>query len=728
MSVAAFALAPAFNSAANLSAEGSANAPLAAPPAGPIKDAQGRVRYIVDLVDDLAEKPNKFDNAQSKIAWHKTNSEKLIEAVVKLRGIELLGTTSLVGTSLVAYLSDNQVDQLAKDKRVAMLTEDRYVEPSGLWNSTMDPSGQVRPWGLQAMGIGGGSSNGSATVYILDTGVEMHVDLPGLSATNRLSAVPGINPTGDYPHATHVAGIVGAADNGFGVVGVLPGVRLVSISVNTANVGSLSTSPATSAIILGLEIIYQRVLQSNRTAIVNLSFNGPGNLYASTTTVGLKMKKVATPSYLDYGYRGALIVQSAGNNAGDACNYSYHVNNAAQLEDGILVVGGLDDNGQAVVRLNGIKGYARQGEELRPGNDESGTNDGACVDLWAPSQRVYSTWGGNTYSTQSGTSMAAPHISGFAAWLLEQDPYAFTTSTDLEAAVRARLTTIAGSARAMPRLTSEAVTAHPTIEIQESQYHRISLTQSESAYFPSAPTQGGFSLFPDQLTLRYQAVGAQACAVYGWRNGSYYTVYAAPTSGTIQTADLPGGQYVWNIRCTSLPSFQGTSTTVAAYGTVKRRMTVGWQAKTTSTNNAWTVVAATNYQAKTTLNGGLVQWSYWAPFDQISYSQNADRCHIQSIGYVGNPFLDPEHPTFTANSFNPLNTGSYAEINSWPNPPLWDSGPYFPTTYTFATFNFQDPHLSPYLLPYTDGYKWRLTCFNDEDLQQTAVMYGRLSP
>ena len=182
---------------------------------------------------------------------------------------------------------------------------------------------------------------------------------------------------------------------------------------------------------------------------------------------------------------------------------------------------------------------------------------------------------------------------------------------------------------------------------------------------------------------------------------------------------------MWNIRCTSLPSFQGTSTTVAAYGTVKRRMTVGWQAKTTSTTNTWTVIAATNRQIKTTWNGGLVQWSYFAPFDQISYAENADWCQIQSIGFVGNPFKDPEHPTFP-NSSNPLNSGSYAEINPWPTPPLWDSGPYFPTNYTFATFYFQDPRQSPYGLPYTDGYKWRLTCFNGDDVPQTAIMYGRL--
>jgi hypothetical protein len=82
-----------------------------------------------------------------------------------------LGTTSLVGISFIAYLDAKQVDQLAKDKRVERLTQDAYLQPSALWNTATDTSGQQRSWGLYAMGVANaGSSNGAATVYVLDTG------------------------------------------------------------------------------------------------------------------------------------------------------------------------------------------------------------------------------------------------------------------------------------------------------------------------------------------------------------------------------------------------------------------------------------------------------------------------------------------------------------------------------------------------------------------------------
>lgn len=95
--------------------------------AGPIKDSAGRIRYIVDLIDDHADKPAKYRDATHKLDYYKTKSAQLIADVSKLRSEELLGTTSLVGTSFTAYLTEKQVEQFAKDKRVKLITQDAYL-------------------------------------------------------------------------------------------------------------------------------------------------------------------------------------------------------------------------------------------------------------------------------------------------------------------------------------------------------------------------------------------------------------------------------------------------------------------------------------------------------------------------------------------------------------------------------------------------------------------------
>lgn len=654
---------------------------------GPIKDAAGRIRYIIDLHEDNVGKPATFADANSKIAYYKAKSGQLIAEVTKLQGIELLGTTSLVGTSFSAYLTPTQVAQFAKDVRVKLITQDVYLQPSALWNSSTDPWGQVRPWGLHAMDVAwGGPSNGTATVYVLDTGVEMHADLPGLAATDRLSALPGINPTGCYAHATHVAGIIGAADNGVGVVGVLPGVKIVSIALGDTNsdtipcpagstVASGSHNAPASTLIEGLEKVYQLAIYDQKVAVVNISFNLGEATFSSTGTVGLKMSALATSSFSDgAGYRGAFIVQSAGNDFLDACGYAY---NAPTNYDGIMVVGGLDDNGQTVTMLNGLAGYAPR--------FDLGSNKGACVEVWAPSQRVLSTWSGGSYTVLAGTSMAAPHIAGLAARLVESDA-SITTSDQLESAVRAHFALISGSNLMMPRLSLQGVVAAPTLEMVEG--------TSRSSVAPIS-----FNKLALQVDLKFEAIGADYCIVNVTKNGEPYSYYYTVPSHNLGVNAYPPGQYSWSITCISS---LGTQTTVVANGYLRRPVSVAWLASTTSTGLAMQAIP----------NGTTVSWSVSAnaPFDQINQATGADYCHILSYGFNGNTNNDASNPTWNTNTTPP-----FSQVL------LWDSTPYFATYYQHATFYFGDPQ------PY-EGYKWLLRCWNSDGEEKSTVMYGKPQP
>ena len=144
-------------------------------------------------------------------------------------------------------------------------------------------------------------------------------------------------------------------------------------------------------------------------------------------------------------YRGVLVVQSAGNDNIEACFVSYDDTNPS---DGIIVVGGINTDGAAVTPSNGGFTFSVQGTPFYA----DGSNHGSCVEMWAPATAIKSTWTGNTTQALAGTSMAAPHISGFAAKLIEgsggsgsgSGVLADMTSIDLEIAIRQKLVYLGG--------------------------------------------------------------------------------------------------------------------------------------------------------------------------------------------------------------------------------------------------------------------------------------------
>lgn len=119
------------------------------------------------------------------------------------------------------------------------------ANPPPPWCDATDWTGQKRSWGLAAMNNSSpAQSNRTETVYVLDMGIEGHNDLPSIYSSNQLHGLNmsngGVvssdhNPVGCYPHATHVAGIIGAQNNGYGSVGMVLGVNIVSIALTDRN-------------------------------------------------------------------------------------------------------------------------------------------------------------------------------------------------------------------------------------------------------------------------------------------------------------------------------------------------------------------------------------------------------------------------------------------------------------------------------------------------------------
>lgn len=230
------------------------------------------------------------------------------------------------------------------------------------------PPAETRPWGVDRIDaeLAWDISTGTAVkVAIVDTGIDL--DHPDLQA-NIKGNVNTINSrkTGDDDngHGTHVAGTVAAIDNEIGVIGASPTAYLYAVKVlNRTGSGFLSD------VIEGLQWCVNKEMQ-----VVNMSLGTSSDVQSFHDAV------------IAVNEAGIIQVAAAGNASGGSVIYP------AAYEEVIAV--------SATDKKDTIASFSSVGPE---------------VELAAPGVDIPSTWKGGGYNTISGTSMAAPHVTGTVA-------------------------------------------------------------------------------------------------------------------------------------------------------------------------------------------------------------------------------------------------------------------------------------------------------------------------
>jgi subtilisin family serine protease len=199
----------------------------------------------------------------------------------------------------------------------------------------------------------------------------------------------------DVGHGSHIAGIIGAKDNSIGVVGIVPDARLWSIKV-CDSAGDCKVSNQIKGIEYAIE-------HADEIDVLNLSIENP-NSPALNSAIDAAVNA------------GITVIASAGNRGADA-SQTTPANNP-----NVLTVSAIGDSDG---KCGGV------GEEivLKQGKvSDDGfaffSNFGPAVKIAAPGVKIFSTYNGTGYAVDSGTSMAAPHVSGAAALYKLQNPTA----------------------------------------------------------------------------------------------------------------------------------------------------------------------------------------------------------------------------------------------------------------------------------------------------------------
>ncbi len=238
------------------------------------------------------------------------------------------------------------------------------------------------------------AGSASIIVAVIDTGVSLnHPDLQPnvMSGANFVTSEYPLHTTAQdgNGHGSNVAGIIGAALNGVGIVGVAPSTHILPVRVLDN-----SGSGYTSDVVAGIDYA------ADRAQILNLSLGGAFDDYFIHNAIDYAVNT-----------EHRLVVAAAGNCGGSygsnspGCNYTsntwiYPGAYSVDYPGGVVAVAAADNNDQHA----------------------SFSNSDPYVTVAAPGVGIYSDYLNNGFASFSGTSQATPHVAGLAALIWSRHP------------------------------------------------------------------------------------------------------------------------------------------------------------------------------------------------------------------------------------------------------------------------------------------------------------------
>ena len=293
--------------------------------------------------------------------------------LIQQLGGRIIGESESLGM-VHAIIPLAQYDRLVASPSVEFVEHDSEVTFAS--SDSLETAEYSESWGIEAIGAEAVHSSEftgkGIKIAVLDTGVDyLHPDL----RPNYHGGYDFINddddPMDDNGHGTHVAGIIAAARDGKGILGVAPEAEIYAVKVSD-NRGKGSFG----GLIKGIDWAIEHDID-----IVTMSITGTGGTRALQKAVQIA-----------YNEHDMLLVAAVGNGGSGDVLYP-------AAYDEVIGVG-------SVTIDNERSPFSRSGDE---------------VELVAPGSEIKSAAIGGKYRISSGTSMATPFVTGALALVLGSD-------------------------------------------------------------------------------------------------------------------------------------------------------------------------------------------------------------------------------------------------------------------------------------------------------------------
>ncbi len=349
--------------------------------------------YIVFLKDDLPffEQLDQTDLQRNQRTQHSlpSQAEALVErrsnsietyihatlAEHHLNGAEIISVYDLGrDKGALVHMNEQEAAELAKDERISMVEPNEVIAlgltpgaKGRLIPADGGPAKQMTPYNINAVGGFKNHRNGNTWAFVIDSGIDLdHPDLEVQEAFSKSFVPHNQSPNDGFGHGTHVAGIIGAKNDGRGVVGVAAGAPLVAYRVLDDNGYGTKDNLVQALMALQYDCIPGDV--------VNISLATD-----DSPLINSLISKIQSSM-------GIYFIVASGNEGIDATNIS-----PANLSaPNVYIVGAIDEKGIVA----------------------DFSNFGKSVNYLAPGVGIYSTYLNGQYTWMDGTSMAAPHIAG----------------------------------------------------------------------------------------------------------------------------------------------------------------------------------------------------------------------------------------------------------------------------------------------------------------------------